>query len=214
MTADSLTPCFTGSDYPMPVRSPRLKIVRRLGTQLPGLTRKEARREATPPRTRRKPSAYRLALEEKQKVRFNYGVTEKQMRRYLAAARRLPGRTGENLLLLLERRLDNVVFRLGFAPTIPAARQLVAHGHVQVNGHRVDRAAYLVAIGDVVSLAPSARASGGLRAAAEQGPALTMPAHLRSDPADSCAGRVISLPARSDVPIAVQESLVVEFYAR
>src|SRR5690348_10433418 len=140
----------------MPVRSPRLKIVRRLGVQLPGLSRKDAG-AAPAPRSRRKPSMYRQALEEKQKVRFNYGVTERQMLRYLEAAKRLPGRTGENLLLLLERRLDNVVFRLGFAPTIPAARQLVTHGHVQVNGHRLDRAAYLVHTGDTVSLAPSAR---------------------------------------------------------
>jgi Ribosomal protein S4 and related proteins len=77
---------------------------------------------------------FRRLLEEKQKVRFNYGVTETQLRRYFAEAQRLPGKTGDNLLALLERRLDNTVFRLGFAPTIPAARQLVSHGHVRVNG--------------------------------------------------------------------------------
>lgn len=197
----------------MPVRSPRLKIVRRLGVQLPGLTRKEAG-PSVAPRTRRKPSMYRLALEEKQKVRFNYGVTERQMRRYLEAAKRRPGRTGENLLLLLEQRLDNVVFRLGFAPTIPAARQLVAHGHVQVNGRRLDRAAYPVSTGDTVSLAPDARESDTLRGAAEQEPALRMPKHLQRDPLDPCAGRVLAAPARGDVPFVVKESLVVEFYAR
>jgi small subunit ribosomal protein S4 len=198
----------------MPVRSPRLKRIRRLGVQLPGLTRKDVGAAAPAPRTRRKPSTYRLALEEKQKVRFNYGVTERQMRRYLEAAKRLPGRTGENLLLLLELRLDNVLFRLGFAPTIPAARQLVAHGHVQVNGRRLDRAAYLVSTGDTVSLAPSARESDTLRASAEQEPVLRVPAHLQRDPLDPCAGRVISAPARGDVPFPVQETLVVEFYAR
>ena len=197
----------------MPVRSPRLKIVRRLGVQLPGLTRKDAS-PAVAPRTRRKPSMYRLALEEKQKVRFNYGVTERQMRRYLEVAKQLPGRTGENLLLLLEQRLDNVVFRLGFAPTIPAARQLVAHGHVQVNGRRLDRAAYLVSTGETVSLAPGARESDTLRTAAEQEPVLRMPAHLQRDPTDPCAGRVLAAPARGDVPFVVKESLVVEFYAR
>jgi small subunit ribosomal protein S4 len=197
----------------MPVRSPRLKIVRRLGVQLPGLTRKDVG-IAPAPQRRRKPSTYRLALEEKQKVRFNYGVTERQMRGYLEAAKRLPGRTGENLLLLLEQRLDNVVFRLGFAPTIPAARQLVAHGHVQVNGHRLDRAAYLVSTGDTVSLASSARESEALRTVAEQEPALRLPSHLQRDPVDPCAGRVISAPARGDVPFVVKESLVVEFYAR
>ena len=197
----------------MPVRSPRLKIVRRLGVQLPGLTRKDAG-AAPAPRSRRKPSMYRQALEEKQKVRFNYGVTERQMLRYLEAAKRLPGRTGENLLLLLERRLDNVVFRLGFAPTIPAARQLVAHGHVQVNGHRLDRAAYLVHTEDTVSLAPPARESESLRAVAEHEPVLRVPSHLQRDPLDCFAGRVLAAPARRDVPFVVKESLVVEFYAR
>ena len=198
----------------MPVRSPRLKIVRRLGVPLPGLTRKEVGVTAPAPRSRRRPSTYRLALEEKQKVRFNYGVTERQMRRYLDAAKRLPGRTGENLLLLLEQRLDNVVFRLGLAPTIPAARQLVAHGHVLVNGRRLDRAAYRLSTGDTVSLAPSARESETLRMTAEQEPVLRMPAHLQRDPVDPCAGRVISAPARGDVPFVVKESLVVEFYSR
>lgn len=190
----------------MPVRSPRLKIIRRLGVSLPGLTRKAAGESPPEPRTRRRrPSAYRLALEEKQKVRFNYGVTERQMRRYLDAARRLPGRTGENLLLLLERRLDNTVFRLGFAPTIPAARQLVAHGHVRVNGESVDRPAYQVRVGDIVSLTLDG---------AEREPVLRVPAHLRRDPGDATAGRVIAAPARVDVPFPVKESLVVEFYAR
>jgi small subunit ribosomal protein S4 len=197
-----------------------VKIIRRLGVQLPGLTRKSARDEAPTrgiapmARARRKPSAYRLALEEKQKVRFNYGVTEGQMRRYLESARRLPGRTGENLLLLLERRLDNVVFRLGLAVTIPAARQLVSHGHVLVNGRRVNRAAFLVTVGDTVSLAPSARESDVLRAVAEQEPVLRMPAHLRRDPAAAATGRVIAMPGRGDVPFPVRETLVVEFYAR
>jgi len=192
----------------MPVRSPRLKIIRRLGVALPGLTRKLAGDASATagPRSRRKPSAYRLALEEKQKVRFNYGVTEKQMRRCLDAARRLPGRTGENLLLMLERRLDNTVFRLGFAPTIPAARQLVTHGHVRVNGARVDRPSYLADIGDTVSLA--------LRAAPGADAVLRMPAHLRPDAGDARAGRMIALPVRGDVPFPVRESLVVEFYAR
>lgn len=191
----------------MPVRSPRRKIIRRLGVPLPGLTRKTAGESPAEPRTRRRrPSAYRLALEEKQKVRFNYGVTERQMRRYLEAARRLQGHTGENLLLLLERRLDNTVFRLGFAATIPAARQLVAHGHVRVNGERVDRPADQVRVGDTVSLT--------LDGAAEREPVLRVPAHLRRDPGDATAGRVIAMPARADVPFPVKESLVVEFYAR
>lgn len=194
----------------MPVRRPRLKIVRRLGVALPGLTRKHAEGGTPPARSRRRPSAHRLRLEEKQKVRFNYGVSERQMRRYLDAARRQPGRVGENLLLLLERRLDNVVFRLGLAPTIPAARQLVAHGQVRVDGQRVDRAGYLVRVGETVSLA----ARPALRAVAALGPALAVPSHLRRDPGDACSGRVVATPARTDVPFPVRESLIVEHYAR
>lgn len=205
----------------MPVRGPRLKILRRLGTSLPGLTRKEPKHSAgaarparAGSRAPRKPSALRVRLDEKQKVRFNYGITEQQLRRYLTAARQLPGVTGENLLLLLERRLDSVVFRLGFAPTIRAARQLVSHGHVRVGDRRVDRPAYLVEPGDTVSLAPAARAKALLRAIAEQGPVLRLPGHLRREPSETCTGYVVSHPLRADVPFAVRESLIIEYYAR
>src|SRR5690606_8437524 len=108
----------------MPAPRPRLKIVRRLGVQLPGLTRKDAERRPSPPGQhganpgRRKKSAYRRRLEEKQKVRFNYGVSESQLRRTFSAAQKDPGKTGDNMLARLERRLSNIVFRLGFAPTI------------------------------------------------------------------------------------------------
>src|SRR5687768_80796 len=141
----------------MPKSRPRLKIIRRFGVQLPGLTRKSADKKPYPPgqhgqsaTKRRKTSEFRKLLEEKQKVRFNYGVTEGQLRRYLGLARKMSGRTGDNLLAVLERRLDNVVFRMGFAPTIPAARQLVSHGNIRVNGKKVDRPSYLAESGDVV----------------------------------------------------------------
>ena len=208
----------------MPPRAPRLKVIRRLGVQLPGLTRKSAERESRPagaphagarrqrPRTR--PSAYRTRLEEKQKVRFNYGVTERQMRRYVAQARALPGETGTNLLALLERRLDNVVFRLGLAPTVPAARQLVAHGHIVVNGRRLDRPSYLAEIGDRIALAESARRRPALAGAATAEPVLRVPGHISRDPSDPGAGVVVALPSRADVPFPVRESLIVEFYAR
>ena len=131
-------------------RGPRLKAIRRLGTPLPGLTRKTADKKPYPPGQhgqggapggrggRRKQSEYGRQLLEKQKLRLNYGVSERQLRNYMAQATRQGGKTGEALLALLERRLDNVVFRLGLAPTIPAARQLVGHGHVRVDGKRVD----------------------------------------------------------------------------
>ena len=200
----------------MPVRSPRLKTIRRLGVQLPGLTRKEPKPTLSTRATkhRRRPSEYRLRLEEKQKVRFNYGITERQMRSYMEVARRMPGVAGENMLGLLERRLDSVVFRLGFAPTIPAARQLVVHGHVRVGEQRVDRPGYLVRIGDTISLSPAAREHDALRERAEGEPALRFPSHLRRDPSDVYSGRVIAHPLRSDVPFPVRESLIIEYYAR
>ena len=147
----------------MPRRGPRLKIIRRLGTQLPGLTRKQADRKPHSPGQhgptagRRRKSDFRRRLEEKQKVRFHYGVSETQLRRYFVAVQGRPVATGEALLSMLERRLDNVIFRLGFAPTILAARQLASHGHVLVNRRRVDRAGYLVDVGDTISLSPRAR---------------------------------------------------------
>jgi len=203
----------------MPVRGPRLKKIRRLGTQLPGLTRKSADKNPTPPGahgakpSRRRPSEYRRRLEEKQKVRFNYGVTERQLRRYVERAKAAAGPTGENLLALLERRLDNVVFRLGLAPTIPAARQLIAHGHIRVGDHVVDKAGYEVDIGDVVSLTSSARASFERRGVVCE-PILALPGYLERNTSDPCQGGVVSFPVRSDTPFPVREAMIVEFYAR
>ncbi len=203
----------------MPVRGPRLKKIRRLGTQLPGLTRKSADKKPQPPGahgakpSRRRPSEYRRRLEEKQKLRFNYGVTERQMRRYVERARTAPGPTGENLLTLLERRLDNVAFRMGLAPTIPAARQLISHGHVRVGERVVDKAGYEVDIGDVISLTPSARAAAERRGVTCE-PALKLPSYLERDSDDPCRGGVVSLPNRSDTPFPVREAMIVEFYAR
>ena len=199
---------------------PRLKIVRRLGVQLPGLTRKDGERRPTPPGQhgptggRRKKSLFRKRLEEKQKVRFNYGVTEAQMRRYMATANGMPGVTGHNFLALLERRLDNVVFRLGFAPTIPAARQLVSHGHVLIDGRRVDRPSFQLASGMTVTLGEKAREFASVLASVERGPMVRLPGYLAMDPDDRFTGRVLSLPQRHDVPFAVEESAIVEHYAR
>jgi small subunit ribosomal protein S4 len=205
----------------MPKARPRLKIIRRFGVQLPGLTRKDAEKKPYPPGQhgqsktgRRKTSEYRRLLEEKQKVRFNYGVSENQLRRYMALARKMPGRTGDNLLAVLERRLDNVVFRMGFAPTIPAARQLVSHGNVRVNGKKVDRPSYLADSGDEVSLAPKARERAQVMEQVERGPQLRLPSYIAMDPADKFAGRVIGSPMRQDVPFPVNGQSIVEFYAR
>jgi small subunit ribosomal protein S4 len=198
---------------------PRLRVVRRLGVQLPGLTRKTATRRPHPPgahgRTprRRAPSAFRVRLEEKQKLRAHYGVSERQLRRAFAAARAMPGNPGHNLLVLLERRLDNVVFRLGLAPTIPAARQLVVHRHVAVNGAAADRPGRLVRAGDAVALTARAAARPSLADAAAAGPQLRVPAWL-APLAEGCGGRAAGAPERADVPFPVDDALVVEFYAR
>ena len=199
-------------------RAPRLKTIRRLGTPLPGLTRKQenepAARDTRQPRRRQTKSDYRRRLEEKQKVRFHYGITEGQLRRYFAEAARQRGVTGDTLLALLERRLDNVVFRLGLAPTIPAARQLVAHGHVQVDGRRIDRPAYQVEPGERIALSPRARASGAIADAARQDPSVRLPGYLARDADDQFAGRVSGDVAPEDVPFIVDPTAIVEFYAR
>jgi small subunit ribosomal protein S4 len=196
----------------------RVKVIRRLGTPLPGLTRKLADRRPYPPgvhgaKSRLRKSDYRRQLEEKQKVRFHYGVSETQLRRYISKTTGQDARHGGTRLALLERRLDNVVFRLGWAPTIPAARQLVVHGHVRVNGRRVDRPSYLVKIGDALELSRRARGMPAVVAAVDAGPEVALPGYLIRE-SDPYGGRVFGLPSRADIPFDVEEMAVIEFYAR
>ena len=207
-------------------RGPRLKAIRRLGTPLPGLTRKTADKKPYPPGQhgqggapggrggRRKQSEYGRQLLEKQKLRLNYGVSERQLRNYMAQATRQGGKTGEALLALLERRLDNVVFRLGLAPTIPAARQLVGHGHVRVDGKRVDKSGYMLNPGQHVGVSDRARNMPEVKTSVESGPQVRLPGYLAIDPGDKFGGRMITLPMRADVPLIVDDAAVVEFYAR
>lgn len=197
----------------------RLKRIRRLGTPLPGLTRKEVRWKAYPPgahglRGRGRRSDYRAQLEEKQKVRWHYGVGERQLRAWFGRALRESGPTGANLLARLELRLDNVVFRLGFAPTILAARQLVGHGHVRVNSSRVDRPSCRVSLGDEVQVSARGRRIPDVQTAVERGPEVRLPGYLALDPDDHFCGRVVAVPVREDVPLVVDETAIVEFYAR
>lgn len=196
-------------------RGPRLRIIRRLG-ELPGLTRKQAKR-AYPPgqhgQARRKRSEYAIRLEEKQKLRFNYGLTEKQMLRYVRRARRATGSTGLVLLQLLEMRLDNTVFRLGMAPTIPAARQLVNHGHVVVNGRSVDIASYSCRPGDAIAVRDRDN-SRELVKANLQSPGLAhLPNHLEFDK-EKLTGKVNGVVEREWVALQINELLVVEYYSR
>ena len=196
-------------------RGARLRITRRLG-ELPGLTRKSARREYPPGQHgqgRRKRSEYAIRLEEKQKLRFNYGVTEKQLVRYVRKARRASGSTGQSILQLLEMRLDNTVFRLGMAGTIPAARQLVNHGHITVNGRVVDIPSYQCRPGDEVAARDRDRSKNLVKANMEFPGLANTPSHLEFDK-DKLVGKVTGVIEREWIALQINELLVVEYYSR
>jgi small subunit ribosomal protein S4 len=194
---------------------PRLRIVRRLGTDLPGLTRKLADRRPYPPgqhgQRRRRFSEFKKQLFEKQKLRYNYGLTESQMRNLFVEAQRSKDPAGRKLLQLLEQRLDNVVFRAGLAPTIPAARQLVVHGHIMVDGRKQDRPSYRVNPGEEVAPKESSRNLEVIEESVAQ-PSLRPPSYLDFD-RDKLVGKMTALPSREDVPIQVDETFVVEYYS-
>ncbi|PSB15535.1 30S ribosomal protein S4 [filamentous cyanobacterium CCP2] len=198
-------------------RGPRLRVVRRLG-ELPGLSRKTPRR-AYPPgqhgQARKKRSEYAIRLEEKQKLRFNYGVSERQLIRYVQKARRAAGSTGQVLLQLLEMRLDNTIFRMGMAPTIPGARQLVNHGHITVNGRVVNIPSYQCKPGDVIGVRQSEDSrSRKLVETNLQFPGLAhLPSHLEFDK-NKLEGKVNGVVDREWVALQVNELLVVEYYSR
>jgi small subunit ribosomal protein S4 len=161
----------------------------------------------------KKPTEFSLQLREKQKARRIYGVLEKQFRGYFTKAARQQGMTGENLLRLLECRLDNVVYRLGFASSRPESRQLVTHGHITVNGKRVDIASYLVKVGEVISIKESSRKNNRIKEMAETLKDRAVPAWLSLD-TNNLTGTVINLPSRDDIQIPIEEHLIVEKYSR
>src|SRR5919198_6217714 len=162
-------------------------------------------------RGRQKQSEYRVQLREKQKARRYYGVLERQFRIYYEKASRQPGVTGENLLRLLEGRLDNVLVRLGFAASRRQARQLVGHGHWLVNGKRVDIPSYQVRADDVITIRPGSAAADVVRSATELTAAV--PAWLQADH-DSLTAKVLRLPQRDEIMTPVQEQLIVELYSK
>jgi len=180
------------------------------------LTRKTARRSYPPGQhgqVRKKRSEYAIRLEEKQKLRFNYGITEKQLLRYVRKARRATGSTGQSLLQMLEMRLDNTVFRLGMAGTIPAARQLVNHGHVTVNGRVVNIASYQCRPGDVIGVTARDRSKRLVEQNLEYPGLANLPSHLEFDK-KTLTGKVNSVVEREWVALQINELLVVEFYSR
>jgi len=160
---------------------------------------------------RKKLSEYGIQLREKQKVRRIYGINERQFRRYFAEAERQKGVTGEILMRLLERRLDNVVYRLGFAVSRPQARQIVLHGHVQVNGRKVNIPSYLVDIGDEVEIREKSKNLQIFQEAKEA--ARSVPKWLEVD-LDQLKGKVVSFPTMEDLDIPVEPHLIVELYSR
>lgn len=197
---------------------PRLKTMRTLGMDLPGLSRKTIERRPYPAgqhgaARRRRPSDYSRQLKEKQKLRFNYGLGERQFRRLMAESRHSKMETGKKLLELLERRLDNVVFRAGFAPTIPAARQLVNHSHFLVNGKKVNIPSYRVKAGDVIELRPK---SQKLKVVAESLGALslTRPEWLDFAAGDAPKATISVMPDYQSVPLDIEVQLIVEYYSR
>lgn len=194
---------------------PRVRVLRALGADLPGLTRKTSARRPYRPgqhgQARRKVSDFGVRLAEKQKVRMNWGVTERQLRNVVAEAMSSPRATGDVLVELLERRLDSVVFRAGLARTIPAARQLVTHGHVTVNGRRVDIASFRVRVGDVVGLAEGIAANVHV-AAALGDTTVTIPGWLERK--DSPVSVVVkAMPEPGAAPFELRTQLVIEFYS-
>lgn len=197
---------------------PRFRIARRLATNdLPGLfVPRELRRTYPPgqhgPTQRIKLSDYAIRLREKQKLRAHYGVSEKQVRRYMVAAKAAKGNTGTNLLVRLESRLDNVVFRLGFTRTIRASRQVVNHGHIEVNGRRVDIPSYRLRMGDVITVAEKSKMRERITAEINGPTALALPSYLDRVDAE-LKGTIKSVPESADCPLAINESLVVELYA-
>ena len=160
---------------------------------------------------RTKISTYGAGMIEKQKLKFYYQLREKSFRRYYQEALRLPGNTGETLMQMLERRLDNVVYRLGFAPTNRAARQLVSHGHVSVNGRKVDRASFLVEVGDKVSIRDKSKSHMQVQEAISGKPQVV--SYFKADH-DKLEGELIQIPRRKDIPVIANERLVIEFLGR
>lgn len=195
---------------------PKHRMCRRVGQPLCGLPNCPALKRPYPPgqhgqRLRRRDSAYGKQLLEKQKLRTMYGISEQQFRRYFAQARRGLGRPGDRLLQLLETRLDNMVYRLGFARTLQQARQLVTHGHIELNGRKADIPSTQVQPGDVISVREKSRNLDIIKAALQT--RSEVPPYCERDVA-SMSGRLLRWPERDEIAVPVEVELVVEYYSR
>lgn len=193
-------------------RVPDLKRCRALGIE-PAVIGRARQSKRKSQRTQRKVSEYGLQLKEKQKAKFIYGVLERQFRNYYEKAKKMSGVTGENLLILLERRIDNVIFRLGFANTRRQARQIVTHGHITVNGKRLDIPSALVKVGDVIEICEKSQSNELFKAMKETNNALSAPAWLESDQAN-LKGNVVRFPSRDEIDVPINEQSIIELYSR
>ncbi len=191
---------------------PIVKRCKTLGIE-PSVMGYDKRTNRNPKQSRKKQSEYGLQLNEKQKVKFIYGVLEKQFRKYYVMATKQSGITGQNLLQILESRLDNVVFRLGLANTRREARQIVNHGHILVNGSKVDIPSYLVKPGDVVAVREKSKSSVRIKEIVEQNEKRVIPKWLSMDK-NKLEGRVLQLSDRDDIDFDVEETLIVELYSK
>ena len=193
----------------------KLRITRRLG-DLPGLTSKKGKRTQRPGQhgaNQKKLTQYAIRLEEKQKLRFNYGLSEKQLMNYIRQAKKIKGATGNILLQLLEMRLDNVIFRLGMAPTIAAARQIVSHKHITINNSCVSIPSYQCQPGDIISIKDS-NASKQLIVKNLESPALSnIPQNLDFDKT-ALTAKVLGIIDREWIALRLNELFVIEFYSR
>ncbi len=194
---------------------PSWKKSRRLGISLSGTGKEIEKRPYAPgqhgPNQRRKLSEYGLQLQEKQKLRFMYGINERQFRRIFDDAGKMKGVHGENFMVLLESRLDNIVYRMGLARTRRQARQLVSHGHILINGKRVDIPSYRVAPGEVIGVREKSRNLDIIKEAIET--TNFVPEYVTFDEA-TLEGTYVRFPERSELPAEITEALIVEFYSR
>jgi len=197
-------------------RGPRLRITRRLG-DLPGLTTKTSNKLNSPGQhgasSSKKFSQYALQLREKQKLRYNYGVTERQLLNYVKKSRKGKGSSGVLLLTLLEMRADNIVFRLGLAPTIPSARQLITHGHILINSKASSGPSYLCQKGDVISVRNSDVSKNLVKSFIEASGNNSVPSHLSFN-RDLLEGKINDLVNRNSISLVINELLVVKYYFR
>jgi len=198
-------------------KGPRVRISRRLGVPVFGPSKYLERRAYPPgvhgPKSRRKLSDYAVGLAEKQKLRYQYGLLERQFRREYQMALKKRGVTGETLLQLLETRLDNVVYRLGFANTRPFARQIVCHGHIKVNGRKVSTPSYQVKVGDVIEVKPTAVSQQLVTKSLESAQIRPVPEWLAFQ-RDAMRAQVSRMPTTDDIQPIVEPQLIVEFYSR